>query len=93
MKLNSDDTHIFVAYILITKIYIMWIDQCCNGIYLRNTKAENYNRIHKYLNENFSNNFSYDPFLRRFFVSDNLYGRHKTIQKIREEQLDDDMPS
>jgi hypothetical protein len=62
----------------------MFIDQCSNGIKLKDFDMKNYNLIHKYLSDNFKHYFQWLAFDHVFFISDERKGRHNTINEIKE---------
>ena len=63
---------------------LIWIDQCSNGIKLRNFDMKYYSQIHSYLSENFKGSFVWLSFSFSFFINDSLKGRSETIKEIKE---------
>jgi hypothetical protein len=58
----------------------MYIDQCSDGIKLRD--IDEYFVTRYFLEKNFYSFFKWNAFEHCFFISDNCIGRHKTIEKI-----------
>lgn len=61
----------------------MWLDQCCQGVEIRNFEPRQQSEIYAFLKREFLGGFNYNPFTQKFFVSDSPRGRSETLEILR----------